>query len=101
MGYEPDAYAAAKDADALLILTEWKEFANLDLPRIHSLLKYPIVIDGRNLYAPEQMVNAGLMYHSIGRTAAMPEHLSPANHKSAAQIHSVLQDPAPSLAASA
>jgi UDPglucose 6-dehydrogenase len=101
VAYASDPYSAAENADALLILTEWKQFANLDLRKIHSLLKYPIVIDGRNLYAPERMVEAGLMYHSIGRAAATPEHLSPATHKSAAQIHSVPQDQAPSLAATA
>jgi UDPglucose 6-dehydrogenase len=99
--YASDPYAASENADALLILTEWKQFANLDLRKIHSLLKYPIVIDGRNLYTPERMVEAGLMYHSIGRAATVPEHLSPATHKSAAQIHSVPHDQAPSLAATA
>jgi hypothetical protein len=57
-------------------LTEWKEFANLDLGRLNSLLKYPIVVDGRNLYEPERMANAGLIYHSIGRPAGVPRHMS-------------------------
>lgn len=65
--YAPDAYAAAQDADALLILTEWKEFAALDLARIKKLLSYPIVLDGRNLYCPKEMAAAGLDYHSMGR----------------------------------
>jgi len=67
--YAPDAYTAAQGADALLILTEWKEFATLDLVRIRGLLKYPIVLDGRNLYSPEEMINAGLCYYSMGRAA--------------------------------
>src|SRR5882757_2414305 len=50
--YVSDAYAAADDADALLILTDWTEFATLDLPRLHKTLRYPIVVDGRNLYDP-------------------------------------------------
>ena len=54
MVYADDAYDAASGCDALLILTEWKEFADLNLPKIHSLLKYPIVIDGRNLYHPKK-----------------------------------------------
>lgn len=70
--YAQDAYDAAAKSDALLILTEWKEFANLDLARLRSLLKYPIVIDGRNLYDPEQVAAAGLIYHSIGRAVAIP-----------------------------
>ncbi|MFZ3217908.1 MAG: UDP-glucose/GDP-mannose dehydrogenase family protein [Candidatus Acidiferrales bacterium] len=81
--YAADAYDAAAGCDALLILTEWKEFASLDLPRLHSLLKYPIVIDGRNLYDPEQMTNAGLMYHSIGRATGVPQHMSSIVHHAA------------------
>src|SRR6476646_835466 len=50
-----DPYEAARDADALLILTEWEEVATLDLDRIFKQLKYPIVIDGRNLYYPDAM----------------------------------------------
>src|SRR5208282_4002929 len=71
--YATDAYDAAAKSDALLILTEWKEFANLDLPRVRALLKYPIVIDGRNLYEPERVAQAGLIYHSIGRAVALPQ----------------------------
>jgi UDPglucose 6-dehydrogenase len=67
--YAADAYAAADGADALLILTEWKEFANLDLPRITRLLRSPIVLDGRNVFSQAEMAEAGLSYHSIGRPA--------------------------------
>ena len=67
------AYEAARGADALLILTEWEEFANLDLPRLHKQLKYPIVIDGRNLYHPETMAAHGFTYYSVGRPAVTPE----------------------------
>ena len=67
-------YEAAADADALLILTEWDEFASLDLDRLYSALKYPIVVDGRNLYDPNMMAARGFTYYSIGRQAAMPEH---------------------------
>jgi UDPglucose 6-dehydrogenase len=62
-----DPYAAADGADALLILTEWREFAALDLLRIKQLLRYPIVLDGRNLYSPQRMAAAGLDYYSMGR----------------------------------
>jgi len=67
--YAADPYAAADGADALLILTEWKEFANLDLPRITRLLRSPIVLDGRNVFSQAEMAEAGLSYHSIGRPA--------------------------------
>jgi UDPglucose 6-dehydrogenase len=65
-------YDAAVGADALLILTEWEEFATLDLDRLHKQLKYPIVIDGRNLYDPDVMAARGFTYYSIGRAAAVP-----------------------------
>ena len=65
-------YKAAKGADALLILTEWEEFAALDFGRLHKQLKYPIVIDGRNLYDPDTMAARGFTYYSVGRAAAIP-----------------------------
>jgi len=67
--YSADAYAAMEGADALLILTEWKEFANLDLVRIKHLLRSPIVLDGRNVFSQAEMAEAGLSYFSIGRPA--------------------------------
>jgi UDPglucose 6-dehydrogenase len=70
--YVADAYAAAKDADALIILTDWAEFAGLDLNRLNQTLRYPIIIDGRNLYDPDIMVKHGFTYLSIGRPAAYP-----------------------------
>jgi UDPglucose 6-dehydrogenase len=71
--YAASAYEAAHDADALLILTEWEEFANLDLARMRQELRYPIVIDGRNLYDPELMAAQGFTYYSVGRAAAHPD----------------------------
>ncbi len=71
--YASDAYEAAREADALLILTEWDEFASLDLDRLQRELKYPIVIDGRNLYDPEAMVAHGFTYYSVGRPAVTAE----------------------------
>jgi UDPglucose 6-dehydrogenase len=62
-----DAYEAMAGADAVAILTEWNEFRGLDLPRIKSLLKHPIVIDLRNIYNPEEMRDAGFIYSCIGR----------------------------------
>jgi UDPglucose 6-dehydrogenase len=71
--YATDSYSAAEGADALLILTEWEEFANLDLDRLAKALKYPIVIDGRNLYSPERMLRHGFSYYSVGRPAIIQE----------------------------
>src|SRR5271168_2584074 len=70
--YVADSYAAAKDADALLILTDWAEFATLDINRLNQILRYPIIIDGRNLYDPDIMMKHGFTYLSIGRPAAYP-----------------------------
>jgi UDPglucose 6-dehydrogenase len=67
MHYAEDPYAAAQDADALLILNDWQEFAELDLARLHYTLRYPIVIDGRNLYDPATMAEHGFTYLSVGR----------------------------------
>src|SRR5882724_5185798 len=67
------AYEAAHGADALLILTEWEEFAALDLDRLRKELKYPIVIDGRNLYDPDVMAAQGFTYYSVGRAACHPD----------------------------
>ena len=64
----------------MLILTDWREFASLDLKRIHEALRYPIIIDGRNLYDPLTMRDHGFTYVSIGRPAVHPvRDLAPAN----------------------
>ncbi len=65
-----DIYEAAKDADAVLILTDWKEFAALDLVRLNQAVRFPIVIDGRNLYKPQEMLEHGFTYVSVGRPAS-------------------------------
>ena len=76
MVFTDDPYEAAHGADALLILTEWEEFAALDLPRLKAELKYPIIVDGRNLYDPEVMAANGFTYYSVGRPTASPERTS-------------------------
>jgi UDPglucose 6-dehydrogenase len=76
IAYANSAYEAANGADALLILTEWEEFANLDLDRLRRELKYPIVIDGRNLYDPDRMAAHGITYYSVGRAASHPDDLA-------------------------
>jgi UDPglucose 6-dehydrogenase len=70
MSYAASAYEAAEDADAVLILTDWAEFAKLDLVRLNKALRFPIVIDGRNLYKPAYMQEQGFTYVSVGRPAA-------------------------------
>jgi UDPglucose 6-dehydrogenase len=65
--YCDDAYACAEDADALVIVTEWVQFRALDLPRLKSIMKQPIVVDLRNIYRAEDMQELGFVYESIGR----------------------------------
>ena len=60
-------YEVCKDSDCLLVLTEWNEFKELDLKKIKSLLKSPIMIDGRNIYNPEDLKKEGFTYISVGR----------------------------------
>ncbi len=62
-----DAYETARDADALVLVTEWREFLELDLPLLASLMNQPVMVDGRNLYDPEAMSRAGFVYEGIGR----------------------------------
>jgi len=65
--YTSDEYSACKEADALLILTEWLQYRRPDLSRIKSLLKLPLIIDGRNLFDPARMEKHGFTYLSVGR----------------------------------
>jgi len=71
--FAQDAYDTLPGADACLILTEWEDFAALDLGRVKKLLRYPIVIDGRNLFKPTQMEAAGMNYYSVGRPDVVGE----------------------------
>jgi len=72
MKYAESVDEAVRDADALLILTDWTEFGALDLKKLRSAMRYPIVIDGRNLYDPQEMMEHGFTYLSVGRAAATP-----------------------------
>ncbi len=65
--YCQNAYETMENADALVLTTEWNEFRALDLDRVKSLLKTPIVVDLRNIYEPAAMVAAGFHYVCIGR----------------------------------
>jgi UDPglucose 6-dehydrogenase len=67
--YFSGPYEAAQDADALLIMNDWQEFADLDVVKLRATLRYPIVIDGRNLYDPAVMAAQGFTYMSVGRPA--------------------------------
>jgi len=65
--YAKGAYEAIEGADAMVLVTEWDAFRGLDLGRVKSLLKVPVVVDLRNVYRPEEMARHGLEYRGIGR----------------------------------
>ncbi len=65
--YCENPYQAAENADALLVITEWREFKLVNLERIKELMRNPVVFDGRNLYNPERKRKLGFEYYSIGR----------------------------------
>ena len=67
-----DAYETMVDADGLVLLTEWNEFRALNLVKVGQLLKQKLIVDLRNIYAPEQMRSYGFTYVSIGRPVARP-----------------------------
>lgn len=73
--YVSSALDAAKNVDALLVLTDWEEFRAIDLKELRELLRYPIVIDGRNMFSPDAMAEHGFIYTSVGR-ADVPHDLS-------------------------
>jgi UDPglucose 6-dehydrogenase len=65
--FAADPYAAVDNADALLVVTEWREFRSPDFSRMRDAMKAPLIFDGRNLYDPELMAQEGFEYVSIGR----------------------------------
>jgi UDPglucose 6-dehydrogenase len=65
--FAESSYDALRNADALAVVTDWNEYRHPDFERIRSLLKRPLVVDGRNLYSPEKMRKLGFEYLSIGR----------------------------------
>jgi UDPglucose 6-dehydrogenase len=65
--YCDSPYSAAQDADAVFLITEWNEFKQLDMARIHNLMRRPILLDGRNVYDPQRMREMGFIYRGMGR----------------------------------
>jgi UDPglucose 6-dehydrogenase len=73
LAYAAQPYDALEGADALLILTEWKEFVRPDFKRMKGLLKRTVIFDGRNIYDGPTMAQAGFVYYSIGRMKSTPK----------------------------
>jgi UDPglucose 6-dehydrogenase len=65
--YCTDAYEVAQDADAVLLVTEWNEFKQLDMKRVKDSMRTPFLIDGRNLYDGAALRELGFTYRGIGR----------------------------------
>ena len=78
LDYAASPLAALEGCDALIVVTEWKVYRGADFTRMRSLLRQPVVIDGRNLYEPEMIRECGLEYHPLGRPAVarMPAPLA-------------------------
>ncbi len=75
LSYVASPMQACADADALVIVTEWREFRNPDFEALAATLRTPILFDGRNLFAPELPRSFGIEYHTIGRNAAVPSQV--------------------------
>jgi UDPglucose 6-dehydrogenase len=71
--YADSAYACIEGADALVIVTEWEPFRALDLDRVKSLMRKPVLIDLRNVYRLEDMARRGFTYVSVGRPTIGPK----------------------------
>jgi UDPglucose 6-dehydrogenase len=65
--YCQDAYATCAGCDVVVLVTEWNQFRALDLPRVHSLLNQPVLVDLRNVYEPETIKRLGFQYAGVGR----------------------------------
>jgi UDPglucose 6-dehydrogenase len=76
LSFANDQAGALEGSDALLIVTEWRQFKSPDFDQIRSTLKQPVVFDGRNLYDPAMMKSMGIDYHGIGRAAAAAREAS-------------------------
>ena len=75
VSYASDPYDAARNADALVIITEWEVFGNLELSRIRSVMAHPVLVDLRNMYRPEDVVRHGFNYTGLGRPPMVPGKL--------------------------
>ncbi len=70
-----DAYETATGCDAVVLVTEWNEFKQLDMRRLRAVMAFPLLIDGRNVYDPDVMTRLGFIYAGVGRR--QPVHYPP------------------------
>ncbi|MGH9430392.1 MAG: UDP-glucose dehydrogenase family protein [Terriglobia bacterium] len=76
IGYCGDLYEAVEGAEALLILTEWEEFGQADLKRVHGLMARPLIADGRNVFSPDTVASHGFQYLGVGRSVTAPSAMT-------------------------
>jgi UDPglucose 6-dehydrogenase len=76
----PDPYTLAQGCDALVVVTEWNEFKQLDWSRLRDLMRQPALYDGRNIYKPDDMVRYGFIYRGVGRGYDIKNHENGAKH---------------------
>ena len=81
-----DAYEAAAGAHCVVVCTEWPEFRILDLEKLRSVMAYPLVVDGRNLFDPGSMAAAGFSYHPTGRPPSVVAVPSPARNEQTSTV---------------
>ena len=67
INYCDNPYEAANNSDALILITEWDDFKNLNISKIKSSMKRPLIFDGRNMWDKDKMIRAGFEYVGIGR----------------------------------
>ena len=75
--YVKNKEEAIKDADVLVLATEWKEFCTMDLAAVKTQIKAPVIVDLRNVFSPEEMKKLGYAYYSIGRPAVLAQETVP------------------------
>ncbi len=76
VSFADDCWSALDAADALVVVTEWAEFRELDTGELHARMRRPLVVDGRNLYDPQQLSAAGIDYRSVGRPQPLPTRVA-------------------------
>ncbi len=96
--YCSDPYDAAKDADAVLLVTEWEQFRHIDWPRLKEIVERPLIIDGRNMFAEADLPAHGFHYVSIGRRAMSPRNSQASSGlASSEKLHGTKPDGTPVL----
>ena len=90
------SYQVVEEADALIIVTEWNEFKSLNMQKMRSIMRRPILIDARNIYEPAEMNRIGFIYRGMGRgTPAAPSVLPSADTSDTGIVSNLESDQTP------